>query len=576
MRILWYYTGLANTRKLTKLNTNGGKSSLWNRRTALLGGGGLVLGAGWWVNRQQGEAPVRYLSSDSATLHRGNGAEPLSIDPAFVQGEPEENLTGDLNVGLVTYDPAARPIPGIAERWTSSPDGLVWTFHLREARWSDGAPLTAEDFVFGWRRLLDAKTASVYAYYLFLVKNAQQVNGGKLPVEALGVRAVNPRTFEVTLEHPAPYLVEMMTHMTTYPQPRHAIAAKGKDWVKAGNYVSSGPFMLTEWIPRERITLVRNPHFYDAANVALEKVIFYASDDYSAALRRMRAGELDTQTRIPSAEVNWIRTNMPEIYNPIPQLTTEYLCPNVTRKPFDDPRVRQAISLAISREALTSKIRRVGDIPAYALVPPGIANYPASSKLRFHALSPEARIEQGRALMREAGYGPNNRAKTSYMIRSTAAGSGRAVAAAMQQMLAQVYIDVTIVANDFATYLSTTSIHDFDMCQSAWSADFNDASNFLDLLITGGGNNKGLYSNKTFDALLAQSRNELDLARRGDILARAEQLALDENAVIPIWFWVTPDLSRPYVKNWPQNALNIHRARWARIDGAEKSRTRVF
>ena len=163
MRILWYCTGLANTRKLTKLNTNGGKSSLWNRRTALLGGGALVLGAGWWVNRQQGEAPVRYLSSDSATLHRGNGAEPLSIDPAFVQGEPEENLTGDLNVGLVTYDPAARPIPGIAESWTSSPDGLVWTFHLREARWSDGAPLTAEDFVFGWRRLLDAKTASVYA-----------------------------------------------------------------------------------------------------------------------------------------------------------------------------------------------------------------------------------------------------------------------------------------------------------------------------------------------------------------------------------------------------------------------------
>jgi oligopeptide transport system substrate-binding protein len=564
-------------RILTILSGKDGKSGWWNRRLALLGGGAAAAaGIGYAALRQPGEKPVRYLNGDSTILYRGNGSEPLSLDPAYVQGEPEENVTGDLNVGLITLDPACKPIPGIAERWTASPDGLNWTFHLREARWSDGAPLTAEDFVFGWRRLLDAKTAAFYAYYLFVVKNAEKVNTGKLPVEALGVRAVDARTFEVTLEHPAPYLVEMLTHMTCYPQPRHVIAAKGKDWIKPGNHVSSGPFMLTEWTPRERITVVRNPHFYDVANVALEKVVYYPTDDYGVALQRLRAGELDTQTRIPVAQVDWIRANMPEIYHPRPQLTVEYVVPNYSRKPFDDVRIRQAISLSLSREAVSNKIRRVGDVPAYAVVPPGIANYPGTNKLWFHNLPQNARIERGRALMQEAGYGPGRRLKTTFMIRSTAAGSGRAAAAAVQQMLAQVYIDAAIVANDFATFMSVTSIHDFDICQAAWSADFNDAQTFLDLFVTGNGNNWGAYSNKVYDGLMTQSRSEIDLQRRAEILSRAEQLLLNDHATAPLFFWVTPSMARPYVKNWLGNPLDIHRARWARIDGAEKSRTRVL
>ena len=557
------------------MSVNSRKNGFWNRRLTLLGGAAAA-GLAYAAFRPPAEKPVRYLDNDTTTLHRGNGSEPLSIDPAYVQSEPDQNVTCDLNVGLITFDPESKPVPGIAERWTSSPDGLVWTFFLREALWSDGTPLTAEDFVFGWRRLLDAKIAGFYAAYLYVVKNAQLVNGGKLPVEELGVRALNPRTFEVTLEHPAPYLIEMLTHMTCYPQPRHVIAAKGKEWIRPGNHVSSGPFRLVEWTPRERIVLEKNPHFYDRANVKLQKVIFYPTDDYGAALKRVRAGELDTQTRIPAAEVNWIRANMPEIYKPVPQLTTEYLCPNVTRKPFDDVRVREALSLALSREALANKIRNVGDVPAYGLVPPDITNYPHSSRFRYQGLSQAEKLERGRALMREAGYGPDNRARTNLMIRSTAAGNGRAVAAGIQQMLVQVYIDATIVANDFATYLTMTSIHDFDISQSAWNADFNDASNFLDLFITDNPNNKGLYSNKQYDALMAQSRTELDLGKRAQIMAQAEQILLDEHGVIPIWFWVSPDLYRPYVKNWVSNANNIHPARWAYIDGAEKSRTQVL
>lgn len=559
------------------MSVNSGKNGFWNRRLALIGGGAAAAGLAYAAFRPPAETQVRYLlDQDTTTLHRGNGSEPLSLDPAFVQGEPEENVTGDLNVGLITFDAAGKPIPGIAERWTTTPDGLTWTFHLREALWSDGAPLTAQDFVFGWRRLLDAKTAAFYAYYLFVVKNAELVNKGKLPVEALGVRAVNPRTFEVTLEHPAPYLIEMLTHMTCYPQPRHVIAVKGKEWIRPGNHVSSGPFRLVEWTPRERILLERNPHFYDVANVKLQKIVFYPTDDYGAALQRMRAGALDTQTRIPAAQIDWIRANMPEIYNPKPQLTTEYVVPNFSRKPFDDMRIRQAISLALSREAIADKIRRVGDVPAYAIVPPGIANYPGTSQLWFRKVSPAARAERGRALMREAGYGPNRRLKTTFMIRSTAAGTGRAAAAAVQQMLAQVYIDAAIVANDFATFLSVTSIHDFDICDAAWSADYNDAITFLDLFVTGNGNNWGAYSNKAYDVLIQQSRAEIDLERRAQILLRAETLLLQDHAVAPLFFWVTPSMSRPYVKNWLPNPLDMHRARWAYIDGAEKSRTQLL
>jgi oligopeptide transport system substrate-binding protein len=556
-----------------------GGQGFWTRRTALLGGGAVVLGGvGYEALRPREAPPPRYLSADTKTLHRGNGAEPLSLDPAYVQGEPEENVTGDLMVSLMTMNPAGEPIPGMAESWTTTPDGLTWVFKLRDAQWSDGVPVTAEDFVLGWQRLLDPKSAAAYAYYLYVVKNAEKVNGGKLPLSELGVRARDARTLEVTLEHPAPYFLEMMTHMTTYPVPRHVVSAKGKDWIKPGNHVSNGPFMMTEWKPRDRLVLMKNPRFYDATNVVLERVIFYPTDDYAAALQRMRAGELDTQSRIPAAQVDWIRQNMPEIYDPVPQFSVEYVVPNCTRKPFDDVRVRAAINLAISREAICNKIRRIGDVPAYSIVPPGMANYPGEPILPFKALAQEARVERARALMREAGFGPNRRLKTTYMIRSVAAGSGRAVAAAMQQMLAQAYIDVTIIANDFPTFLTATSgtVHDFDICQPAWGADFNDASNFLDLFITNAGNNWGLYSNREYDALMAQSRNEVDIKRRAGILAQAETILLNDHAVAPLWFWVTPGITRPYVKNWVSNPLNAHRARWVTIDGTEKSRTRVL
>ncbi len=546
----------------------------WNRRLAALGGGAAALGLGWAALRRPGPRPVIYASGDSRTLHRGNGAEPGSLDPALLQTEPEDHILGDLMVGLMTMAADASPIPGMAERWTTSPDGLTWTFHLREAQWSDGVALTAEDFVFAWRRMVTPATAAPYASLLYLVRNAEAINTGKLAPEALGVRAPDPRTFEITLAHPAPYLLEMLTHASTYAHPRHVVEAKGKSWASAGNYVSNGPYLLKEWVPHEHITITKNPRFYDAVNVALETVVFYPTDDYDAALRRMRAGELDSHTRIPPQDIDWIRANMPEIYRPVPQFSVEYVAVNHTRKPFNDIRVREAINLAISRETITDKIRRVGEVPAYGVVPPNMANYPGGVAFDFRSMTPAARLARAQALMRQAGFGPDNRLHTSYMIRSTAAGSYRAVAAAIQQMLSLVYIDVSILANDFAVFTSkTTTIHDFDICQPAWLADFNDAESFLSLFLTGVANNWGAYSNPAFDAKLAASQREVEVEARGRLLAEAEAILIRDHAIMPLFFWVTPSIVRPYVKGWVRNATDFHRSRWLWIDAAERART---
>jgi oligopeptide transport system substrate-binding protein len=543
-----------------------------NRRLALGGGAAAALAAYALIPRSKGS--VRHEITPDRVLHRGNGAEPNSLDSSLVQSETEENITGDMMVGLTTCDPAARAIPGMALRWTTSADGLVWTFMLREALWSDGKPVTADDFVFSWRRLVDPRTAANYAYFLYLVKNGEPVNAGKLPLSALGVRAPDARTFEVTLEHPAPYLLEMLTHMTLYPLPRHVVEAKGKDWARPGNYVCNGPFMLTEWIPNDHITAIKNPNFFDAPNVKLDRIVYYPTDDYGAALNRMRAGELDTQDRLPAEQIDWIRAHMPEVLSPIPQLFLEMIAINHRRKPFDDVRVRAAMSMAINREACTNKIRRVGDTPAYNIVPPGTANFPGGNSLDFRHLNDAQRLAKAQSLMHQAGFGPGNRIQTTYMIRSTAAGSYRAMAAAIQQMLSLVYIDVSILPTDFAIFISTQDVHNFDLSQPGWSADFNDAETFLNLFRTGGGDNWGQYSNPAFDALLAAEQKDVSLAARGSKLATAEALLLKDHATIPLFFWADPDMVRPYVKGWVANPINYHRARWLSID--QKARAALF
>lgn len=547
----------------------------WSRRAAVAGGTAAALGAVYAAFKP---APHRgrALIVTPGLLRRGNGAEPDTLDPSLVGATWEDSIVGDLMMGLMTEDAAGKAIPGMAERWDVSADGLTWTFHLRPALWSDGTPVTADDFVFAWRRLVDPKTASSYGYFLNVIRNAAAINGGKMPPEALLAKAVDARTVTIALEHPAPYLPQMLTHTSTYPQPRHVVTAKGKAWARPGNYVGNGAYTLREWVPNGHVTLRKNPRFFDAGNVTVQEVVFYPTDDYSAAFKRLRAGELDEQDRMPGQQVDWIRANMPELLHPFPQLSTDFVSANLRVKPFDDIRVRKAMNLVIDRKVIAGRILRTGEVPAYALVPPTTADYANGPIMRdVYGIAPGARIAEARRLMQAAGFGPDRRVRATYLLRSTAAGGGRATVAALQQMFSLAYIDITPVPNDAAIFYGRIQSHDFELCQPGWAADFDDASNFLDLFRTGNGNNWGQYSNPAFDAMMDAAQQEADLERRHQKLMRAEAVLLADHAFMPLFFWSNSNLVRPYIEGWLANATDKHRTRWIRIDEAARARTVV-
>ncbi len=341
-------------------------------------------------------------ASAASVLNRGNGAEPESLDPAFAGSAAETNILGDMMVGLTTLDAAARPMPGIAERWETSADGLTWTFHLRKARWSDGRPVTAQNFLFAWRRLLDPKTAARGAQLLWIIKNARAVTSGTMPAAALGATAPDPATLKIVLEHPAPYLPEILTLPAALPLPP-------KPSFRPGGYVCDGPYLLKSWQPGDHVALVKNPHFYDAASVKIDGVNYYPTADTQAALRRLRAGELDMQTPLPSAQLPWLRTNMPGSAHIMPTLALSYLAINLRDPALADIRVRRALNLVYDREAVAQKVMKLGELPAYAYVPPGVAGFGNGPQLDFRSMAYPARLAEARRLMQEAGFGPFNK-----------------------------------------------------------------------------------------------------------------------------------------------------------------------
>ncbi|HJW40776.1 MAG TPA: peptide ABC transporter substrate-binding protein [Rhizomicrobium sp.] len=506
----------------------------------------------------------------STTIHspdylvRGNGAEIKSLDPHYIDGNWESNVVGDMLIGLTTDAPDGKPMPGAATSWETSADGKTWTFHLRDHVWSDGVPVTAHDFVFAWRRILEPARGAPYAYYLWLIKNGKAISDGRLPTEALGVTAKDDKTLVVQLEHPAPYMLEYLLHQAVFPVPRHQVLAKGDAWAKPENYVANGPYLPKEWLFNDHITLVKNPRFYDAANVRLKTVIYRPTSDSLAALKAIRAGELDTQSLVPAEEIAWMRQNIPRALQLRTYLAVNYLTTNFKRKPFRDLRLRQAIALAYDRDTMAYKILRIGDVSAYRLIPPGVANYPDGAHMRFLSWPKAQRIAKARALMAQMGYGPGNYFHTTYDATTTP--DAKRTAAVLQSMLRGVYIDIQIVTSDTQIYYKKLQEGDFDIASGAWIGDFNDAGTFLDLLQSDSGNNYGHYDSATFDALLAKSYQTLDPKARGELLRQAEQTALDDLAVIPSRYLVTQDIVEPYVKGWIPNVRDFNRSRWLWID----------
>jgi oligopeptide transport system substrate-binding protein len=495
-------------------------------------------------------------------LEYGNSSEPSTLDPHLASSVEEIRLIGDLMMGLTTDGPRSEPLPGMAERWTTSPDGLTWTFHLRQAAWSDGRPVTADDFVFGLRRVLDPKTGAPNAFLVQLLLNGRAVSEGKAPLSAAGVRALDQRTLELTLEHPAPYLPEVLKHPAFYPAPRHVVEREGEAWTRPGRHVGNGPFKLIEWRLGDKVTVAKNPHFFDAKGVCLDRINYYPTVDVVSAERRVQSGELDLNTGFQSNRIERLRSQMPGYVRTHVALATVYMSFNRRDVPaLKDIRVRRALSESVDREFITGKLLRAGQAPAYAFVPPVTRGRQPNVSVAWAAKPLEVRQAEARALLAAAGYGPQR------PLRIELKGSNNPETAllmeAVQADWRAIGVEAKVALYEHAVALAAFRNRDFQVGVMNWYADFNDPMNFLSILKSDtGAQNYGEYSNPAFDALLEAADREPQASRRAEILARAEQTMLSDEAMIPVYYLVNRALVSPKVTGWTDNPENFHRARW--------------
>ncbi len=500
-------------------------------------------------------------------LRRGNDGEAESLDPHKVAGAWEDRIIGDLFEGLLADDPAARPIPGQASSWTVSDDGLVYTFTLRpDARWSDGRPVTAGDFVYAFRRLLAPATAAKYASLLFTIAGAEAFNSGTVTdPEAVAARARGPRTLEVRLAHPAPYFLDQLTHMTAYPVPRHVVDAHGDDWTKPGNIVTNGPYRLVDWQPQRAVTLTRNDAHYAAAEVAIATVVYLPIEDRTEALKRFRADEIDTYPQFPARQYRWLRANLPDETRVAPYLGIYYYPINIHRPPFDRREVRRALALAIDREIITERITGVGEVPATSFVPPGTLNYrPAfEPALGWPA---ERRLAKARRLLAAAGYGPETPLR--FVLRYNTSENHRQVAIAIAAMWKQALgVEVELFNSEVTVHYNALQHQDFEVARAAWIADYNDAQNFLFLAESSSGKlNYPRYANPDYDRLMDQAALTQDPAARGELLHQAEAILMHDMPYIPIYYYVSRNLVSTRIKGWVDNIEDRHRSRWLSLE----------
>jgi oligopeptide transport system substrate-binding protein len=498
----------------------------------------------------------------AVTLNIHNGGDPTSLDPHKLSGDWENRIAGDIFEGLVTEDRMAEPIPGQAESWTISDNGLVYTFKLRDGiQWTDGTPVTAGDFVYAFQRLMNPETAADYAYLQYPIKNAEKINNGTIKdLGELGVKAIDDKTLEITLEQPTPYFIGALTHYTAYPLPKHVIEAKGADWVKIENIVTNGPYKPTEWVPGSHVSTVKNDKYYDAANVQIDNVKFFVLEDQSAALKRYRAGEFDIMTEFPTDQYEWMKENMPGEVQVAPFAGLYYYVINSSKAPFDNADVRKALSMSVNREVIGPQILGTGELPAYSWVPPGMANYGEVATISWKDMPYPEKVEEAKKLLASAGFGPDNPLK--FQLRYNTNENHKRIAVAIAAMWKQLGIEVELYNTETKVHYDELQNGILDVARAGWLADYNDPDNFLNLLKSTVNYNYGRWTNKEYDALIDKGNATTDMKERANIFRQAEQIALDETAAIPIYYYLARNVVSLKVKGFENNAFDIHRTRW--------------
>ena len=497
-------------------------------------------------------APVATPAADKVVFKISNGAEPESLDPAKIQGVPEHRLYEALFEGLIIFDPkTADGIPGLAESWTVSEDGMTYTFKLRKANWSDGTPITAKDVVYSWLRELAPETASPYAWFpAMFLEGAAEYNAGEADASAVGIKAIDDYTFEMKLIGPLPYVIGALGHYSFAVVPQHAIEKYGDAWVLPENFVGNGPYVLKEWTPQSRIVCEKNEAYWDKDNVKLDEVIFYASDDDNTNYNMYLAGEIDwltgiAQDRLESAQM---RTD----YQVAPQLSTYYYTIQTTKAPFDDARVRRALSYAIDRQTLVDQVTKGGQLACWGIVPE-MAGYEGLGETRFDP-------EYAQQLLAEAGY-PNGVGFPTFALLYNTNDAHKQIAEFVQrQWLENLNINCELENQEWATYLANRNAGNFDVARAGWVGDYQDPNTFLDMFITGAGMNGGKYSNETYDVLINEAAIMEAGPDRFEVLLTAEDILINEDqAIIPFYYYVSQNMiDTNKWGGWYPNTMDYH------------------
>ena len=504
----------------------------------------------------------------AGVLHIGNGSEPQSLDPHVISGLVEWNIVGALFEGLVTRNPWTLELePGVAEHWQWDEDRLGIAFHLNSnARWSNGDPVTAQDFVWSWQRSLNPALGNQTAFNLFSIKNARAYHVGEInDPEAVGVKAVNDRILKVTLEKPNPYLLENLAHFSAVPVHRPTIEAYGNPtnrftrWTRVGNMVNNGPFNLADWQLHRRIVLERSPTYWNAGNISLNAIVFYPVENEITEEKMFRAGQLHATSRVPHSKIRMYKSYADTPYQEAPMLAIYYYLLNTTRPPLDDIRVRLALALSIDRQRLVSTILQNAEAPSYTLTPPGMPNYEPPGILKHDE-------QRARMLLADAGY-PDGRGWPGLELLYNTSENHRKVAVAVQQMWKHnLGIEVTLKNQEWKVYLDSMDVMDFEVARAGWVGTVDPAS-ILRTFTSNSHVNRAGFSDPEFDEIIEERYPRApDQAGQQSLLRRAETILMSYLPAIPVYTPTTKHLVQPGVGGIPPNAMDIYNFRYVKLD----------
>ncbi|MEO6845656.1 MAG: peptide ABC transporter substrate-binding protein [Chthoniobacterales bacterium] len=464
-----------------------------------------------------------------------NGAEPETVDPAIITGQPEGRIANALFEGLTSFGPDGKPVPGVAKSWEISPNAKTYTFHLRDnAKWSDGKVVTAQDFVNSWKRTLTPSTASGYAYILYGIKNAEAYGEGKITdFSQVGVKALDDKTLQVELESPIPYFLDLCAFVTYQPVRLDIVEKFGDSWIKPGNIVTNGAYTMESWRINDKMRLRKSPTYWNADAVKMNTVDILPISQANTAFNFYLSGAADLtldKGLVPPSLLDELKHRAD--FHAAPFLGSYFLRFNCVKSPFKDERVRKAFSMAVDKKRITEKITRAGELPAKSFVPPGIAGYSSPDALPYNP-------EEARRLLAEAGY-PGGKGFPLVRYLYSEGELNQAIAEEILDMWKQnLGVTINLTRQEWKVYLNSLTSLDYDIARSTWVGDYADPNTFLDMFITDGGNNRTGWSSKQYDAWIAAASREPDPAKRLEILKQAEKLLIDTAAPIcPLYYYV--------------------------------------